>query len=198
MAFLPALSLAGSVISAGVGAIGAMQQGRAQAAAANYQAAVARNNAIIQQQNAAQAAATGRAQAQQQDLANAQRLGAIAAAQGASGIDIGSGSYQDVTRSQQQLGRLGTQNVMQRALEQARGYNIEAASQTAQAQLDQMQAAQAQRAGMIGAGTSLLGGATSFADKWLRFQTTGVPGFGSSSTGGLPALGGYTPTGGVF
>jgi hypothetical protein len=177
--------------------MGAMQQGHAQAAQANYQAAVARNNAIIQQQNAAQAAATGRAQAQVQDLQNARRLGMIAAAQGASGIDIGSGSFRDVTSSAAQLGRLDTQTVMQRALEQARGYNIEAASQTAQAQLDQMQAQQAQRAGMIGGVSSLLGGASSFADKWRWFQTTGVPGFGGGVTG-QPALGGFTPTGGVF
>jgi hypothetical protein len=195
---MPALSLAGTAISAGVGIMGSMQQAHAQAAAANYQAAVARNNAIIQQQNAAQAVATGRAQAQQQDLANAARLGALAAAQGASGIDIGSGTFRDVTGSAAQLGRLDTQNVMQRALQQARGYNVAAASETAQAGLEQMQAGQAQRAGVVGAGTSLLGGATSFADKWLRFQTTGVPGFGGGTAEGMPALGGYTPTGGVF
>jgi hypothetical protein len=165
------VSLAGTVASGVTGAIGAQQKGRAEAQAANYQAAVARNNAIIQQQNAAQAAATGRARAQQQDFVTRGTLGAIAAAQGASGIDIGSPSFQQVTTGEQQAGRLKTENVMQQALLQARGYDVEAMRAQAGAQLDVMQAAQAQRAAGISATGSILGGATSFADKWARYQT---------------------------
>jgi len=179
-------SLAGSALSAGMGAIGAMQEGRATAQAATYQAAVARNNAIIQQQNAAQAVATGRSQAQEQDIRNRAVLGQIAAAQGASGIDIGSPTFQDVTAGQRQIGRLRTEDIMQTALERARGFNVEAMSETAQAQLEQMTAARARQAGTISAASSLLGGATSFADKWQRYQTTGVPGFGGGNTGPQP------------
>jgi hypothetical protein len=170
-------SLAGSVLSAGVGAMGAMQQASAQEKAANYQAAVARNNAIIQQQNAASAAATGRAQAQQQDLKNAATMGAIYAAEGASGIDLGTGSPTNVRSSAENIGRLDTLNIAQRAAQQVRGYQVGTMSETAQAQLDTMQAQQAKTAGYFGAVSSILGGASSFADKWMRFQTAGVPGF---------------------
>jgi hypothetical protein len=53
-------------------------------------------------------------------------------------------------------------------------------SETAQAQLDAMQATQAQRAAGIKATGSILGGATSFAEKWQKYATTGVPGFGGT------------------
>jgi hypothetical protein len=168
-------SLAGSALSAGVGFIGAQQQASAQAASANYQAAVARNNAIIQQQNAQQAVQVGRAAAQAKDLENAQQMGAIVAAEGASGIDLGTGSPTQVRSGQQQVGRLNTLNIMQKAMNEARGFNVAAMSDTAQAQLDTMQARQAQTAGMFQAAGSLLGGATSFADKWIRFQMPGGP-----------------------
>jgi hypothetical protein len=176
-ATLATVSLAGSVLSAGVGAFGALQSASAQSAAAKYQAQVAQNNQIIAQQNAAQAAQAGRSQAQAQDYANRARMGGIIAAEGASGIDTGAGSSKEVQASAAQLGRLDTANIMQRAMLQARQYNVQAMSEGAQAQLDTMQARQAQTAGLFSAAGSLLGGASSFADKWAKFQTAGVPGF---------------------
>jgi aspartate/glutamate racemase len=170
-------SLAGSALSAGVGFIGAQQQASAQAASANYQAQVARNNAVIQQQNAAAAAQRGRAQAQVQDMRNAATYGQVLAAEGASGIDLSTGSPRQVQQSAQQVGRLSTLNIADEAAQRVRGYNIASLSDTAQAQLDTMQAKNAQTAGLFSSASSLLGGATSFADKWRSFQTTGVPGF---------------------
>lgn len=175
-ATLGVISLAGSALSGVMGFMGAQQSAAAQAASANYQAAVARNNQIIAAQNAQQAAATGRARAQQQDLANRQQQGQILAAEGASGVDIGSDTYRNVRSSAAQVGRLSTQNIMQQAQQQAYGYNVQAVSEGAQAQLDTMQAQYAKQAGTIGGFSSLIGGATSFADKWSRFQTTGVLG----------------------
>jgi hypothetical protein len=177
-ATLAVVSLAGSALSAGVGAIGAMSTASSQAASANYQAAVQRNNQIIQSQNAQLAAQTGRAAAQQQDFANRQQQGKILAAEGASGIDIASPTYQQVRTSTEQTGRLSTQTTMQKALEQVYGYNVGAEQAGAQAQLETMQAQSAQTAGTIGAFSSLIGGATSFADKWQRFTSP-------SPTGGL-------------
>ena len=174
MAFLPALSLAGSAISGIIGAVGAVQQGNATAAASNYQAAVARNNAIIAQQNAEYAGAVGGAQAQRQDMRNRAVGGAIEAAQGASGTDLGIGSPAAVRDSAARVGRLDTETIMSNAMAQVRGYQAQGVNQTAQARLDTMQGQQAQRAGTIGAFSSILGGASSFSDKWLRYQTVGV------------------------
>jgi hypothetical protein len=197
-ATLAVVSLATTVASAGIGFMGAQQQASAQAASANYQAQVARNNAVIQQQNAARAAQTGRAQAQQQDLKNAATYGGVLAAEGASGIDLSTGSPRQVQSSAQQVGRLDTLNIADRAAQQVRGYQINALSDTAQAQLDTMQAQNAQTAGTISSAGSIIGGASSFADKWQRFQTTGVPGFGGTTPGTVFSPGSSTPIVGGF
>src|SRR5205085_614920 len=116
-------------------------------------------------------------QAQNQDFKTRSLIGAITAGQAASGIDVASPTSQDVRTSQEQIGRLDTETIMARAGLQARGYESEAASQAAEADLAGMRARNAQTAGAISGFGSLLGGATSFADKWLKYQTVGVSGF---------------------
>src|SRR5262252_1875935 len=179
---LGVISLGMTAVSGVMGFMGAQEQASAQAAAANYQAQVAQNNAIINNQNAARAAEAGRAQAQATDFKNAARSGAILAAEGASGIDVGSGSSTEVRQSAQQLGRLDTQTVMDNAMRQVRAYQVAATSDTAQAQLDTFEAEQAKTAGMIQGFGSIVSAASSFADKWTRYTDQGI--FG----------GGYTPT----
>lgn len=168
------LSLVGSAASGLFGFMGAQQTASATAAASNYQAQVARNNQVIAQQNAQQAAQTGAVAAQRQDLINRQRMGAIEAAQSASGIDIGTGSPKAVRESAYQVGRLDTATVMQNALERARSEEVAASNYDAQAQLDRMQAQAARAAGLTSGFSSLIGGASSFADKWQRYQLQGV------------------------
>jgi hypothetical protein len=163
--------MAGSALSGIMGAFGALQSASSQAAAARYNAAVARNNQQIQAQNAAQAVQTGRAAAQVRDLQTARELGALTAAEGASGIDVGSTTSREVRQSAEQTGRLDTLNVMQRAMNEARGYNVAAMSEAAKATLDTFQANQAQTAGLFSAAGSLLGGATSFADSGPGFRS---------------------------
>jgi hypothetical protein len=180
--------MVGSLASSGIGAIGAMQQGQAQAAAANYQAQVARNSQQVAEQNARYAIQAGQSRAQTEDIRTGAVVGQQAAAQAASGIDITTGSPVDVRESTRQMGRLSSLNIMQNANLQAYGYRTQATGFGAQAGLDTAQAGFAKQAGFIGAGTSLLGGASSFADKWLSYQLkTGSGGAGSigSGTGGL-------------
>jgi hypothetical protein len=55
----PEVALIGTLVSGVVGFVGQMQQASAQQDAAKYQAAVARNNQIIAQQNAGYAAQAG-------------------------------------------------------------------------------------------------------------------------------------------
>lgn len=178
-ATLAIASLAVSAIGAGVTTAGTISQGQANKSAAAYQAQVARNNQTIAQQNAQQAAQAGSVSAQARDFANRQRTGAILAGQAASGIDIESGSSQEVRKSSEELGRLDTATVMANALNTARSYSTQAENFGAQAGLDTLQARNASTAGYLTGGASLIGGASSFADKWLRYQTTGVTGFTS-------------------
>jgi hypothetical protein len=172
-------SLAGSILSAGVGAIGASQQASAQAASANYQAQVARNNQQIAEQNARYATSAGQSQAQANDLRTRAIIGQQEAAQGASGIDLTTGSLADVRESTRQMGRLGTLNIIQNAALTSYGYRTQATSFGAEAGLNTAEAGYAQQAGFLGAGRSLLGGASSFSDKWLSYQLKGP--FGQST-----------------
>jgi hypothetical protein len=182
-ATLAVVSLATTAISAGVGAMGSIQQGQATAAASNYQAQVAKNNAITAEQNAAYATQAGTAKAQSQDFQTAAVVGAEQAGQGASGIDLTTGSPRAVREGTHQMGRLGTLNIVQDANLTAYGYRTQGTSFTAQSQLDTSQAGFASQAGFLGAGTSLLGGASSFADKWSSYQLRGaLPGVGSTGT----------------
>lgn len=164
------LSLVGSAVSGVTGFIGSMQQASAQADAARYQAAVSRNNQIIAQQNATRSAQAGAVQAQNRDLRTRQVLGQITAAQGASGIDVGSESSKEVRDAAQQLGRFDAQTVYENALLTSRSESAAASNFGAQAKLDTMRASNAESTGLLGGFGSLLGGATSFADKWARFK----------------------------
>jgi hypothetical protein len=167
-------SLVGSVISGVTGAVGAIQQGAANADAARYQAGVARNNQIIAQQNATRSAQAGAVQAQNRDFRTRAVVGQIEAGQGAGGIDVASGSSKEVRDSAQQLGRFDAQTVFDNAMLTARSEAAQATNFGAQADLDTMRARNASTSGAIGGFGSILGGATSFADKWLKFQTVGV------------------------
>lgn len=173
-ATLGIVSLVGSVVSGVTGFVGQMQQSAATADAARYQAGVARNNQIIAQQNAARSAQAGAVQAQNRDFRTRAVVGQIEAGQGAGGIDVASDSSKEVRDSAQQLGRFDAQTVFDNAMLTARSEVAQATNFGAQADLDTMRARNASSSGLIGGFGSILGGATSFADKWLKFSTTGV------------------------
>lgn len=173
----PEIALAATAISAGVGAVGAIQQGQASADAANYQAGVARNNAIIAGQNKQYAVQAGAVKAQAQDLRNRETQGRVLAAQGASGIDTDSTTSTEVRQSAAEIGRLDTMTIMANALLTSRAAGVAESDAQAQATLATQRAAQSETAGLIGAGSSILGGAASFADKWASYKAKGVEGF---------------------
>jgi hypothetical protein len=174
---LAGISTAATIGSGILGGVGALQQNRAIGDAAKYQAAVQRNNQTIAQQNAARDAAVGRAQAQISDERTAALLGLAMAGQGTSGIETESPTYQQARTGIARAGRLDTLTKMDTAAQQVRAEQIAATGDIAQAQLLQQQAGQAGTAGLIGAGAAGVGTAASLADRWLRMQTAGVPGY---------------------
>lgn len=167
-------SLAASVAGAGVSAYGANKTATANAQSATYQAQVAANNKKIADQNAAFAISSGRTQAYTQDLKTSQLVGTQKATQAANGLDVNSGTNVDVRQSTEEIGRLDTLTILNNAQRQAGGYLAQGANFTAEGQLDTMKAQTAQTTGDIGVATSLLGGASSFSDKWLGYQQKGV------------------------
>ena len=160
-----AVALAG--VGAGVSALGSMNQ-------ANYLAQVANNNAQIQRHNAELATQAGGEEARQIALRGAAMVGAERAAAGASGIDPNSGSTLDVQSAQSMQTSLDEVTTRSNAALKAYGYNVAATSDVAQGQLDQM-------AGQNQAISSIMGGASQFADKWSSFQQNGVLSSGGSS-----------------
>ena len=166
----------GSLISA----LGAQREGAAQAGMLNYQAGIAQLNQKIALQNRDYALASGESQAAVEGMKQRAIAGTTLARQGASGIDVGSGSSTGVRAGEAQVAGIDLATIRNNAARRAYGYSVEAAQDTAQAGLYQTAAqdvTQASKTKMLG---SLISGAGGVADKWLQYQTN----FGKSSSGG--------------
>lgn len=171
---LAMVSIASSIAAGVVGAAGAVMQGQAAANAANYRAAVA-------QQQAKRAREVGERQAQAQAMKTASTLGQQTAAQAGSGVAVNVGSPVDIRSSAATLGRLDEQTIRSTAADREWGYQTEAS-------LQRFAADNAETAGYLGAGTSILGAASSVSDKWLSYRRFGVQGFNEGQSFGR---GGY-------
>lgn len=170
-------SLGLSVVGAGISAFGANKTAQANSDAAIYQSQVAANNKKIADQNAAYAITSGRSQAFANDLKTDQTLGTQKAVQAANGLDVNSGTNVNVRQSTEEMGRLDTLTIMNNAMKQAGGFLAQGANFQAESDLDKMKAKTSETTGDIGVATSLLGGASSFGDKWLNYSQKGVKGF---------------------
>lgn len=138
MAFLAAIG------SAVMGAAGAEQQGQSQAAAARYNAQIAEQNAEVAKQ---QGVAAGEAQ----DRASRMKIGSMVASYGASGVDGGSGSPMDVLAQSVRMATLDS-------LTTQYNYALKAQSYRNQAGLDEANAKNSLIAGDINATASVFKG----------------------------------------
>lgn len=167
-------SLAMTTISAGVSAYGAIQQGKAQSAALEYQAQVARNNQTIASQYSQQAIADGENKVAAKQQQTAQMIGAQRAAMAANGVDLDSGSPLRLQEDSAKLGNLDALTIRNNAAREAYGYQLQGLSYAQQAQLDQSAADNAVTAGNLNAFSSIVGGASSLGSKWLDYKKSGV------------------------
>lgn len=133
MAALPLLFTIGSAV---IGAVGAIQQGKATAAAANHNAQVAEQNAKTAREMA-QADVEAKARDQQR------HFGAMRAAYGANGLAF-EGSALDVFEDQLYDAELDKRLISYKGELRARGYEEEAVNK-------RMEASAAKSAGFIGA-----------------------------------------------
>ena len=159
-----------SLLSGVAGATGAEEQASANAAAANFQAQISQNNAAIATQQGQITAASGEEAAYNQGMKTRAAVGALEAAQGASNIDVNTGSALQVRQSEDTTGQLDAMTVLSNAARQVYGYNTEAASDTAQGQLYQSGAQQDKIAGNIGAASSVLSAAASAGSEYATWQ----------------------------
>lgn len=171
---LAAISLAATVAGTGVSAYGANQKAGAESASASYQSAVAMNNKKIADQNATYALESGKAEAFGNQIKVGQTIGTQKAVQAASGTDVNSGSNVDVRKSTAEIGALDTLTILNNATKKAAGFQGQGMNFEADSGLYRAKAGFAKQAGDIGVTTSLLGGASSFSDKWLGYQQKGT------------------------
>lgn len=157
-----------------VGAMGASKQADAKQAELQYKSQVAKNNAIIAERNAKAAIESGNRTQQINDMRTKGALGDTIAHESASGIDVGSGTNLSVQESIKDVGHLDSMTILYNAMKQSTGFKAQAANFTSESQLDLMGADNAKVAGEYGVASSLLGGATSFSDKWLSYSQKGI------------------------
>jgi hypothetical protein len=160
-----AISGVGSLFGAGA----AQQAGQDRSNMDNYKAYIAAQNAQIALQNRQRDLDVGRQQGYYSDLKVAQQVGGAEADAGASGFTLDSGSIKAGISSVHQLGRMDSLNIMDNARNKAYGALIQSYNFTQEALMDQSAARNDLTAGDTQATASLLGGATSIADKWAGY-----------------------------
>lgn len=167
-------SLAAGAAGSVVQAQGARTAADATAGSYSYQAAVARNNAIIAERNAVEATHAGTTAAATNDLKTKNLLSTQVVNQAANGLDVGSGTNVNIQDSARDLGHLDSMTIIHNALKNATGFRAQGANYTAEGLLKDSAAANARTAGDYSVATSLLGGASSVSDKWIGYQNKGV------------------------
>ncbi len=181
-------SLATTVAGGVIGAMGAsnaaagrVAQDQSMAAQAAYQSAVARNNAIIATRNAEHVGMVGYQRAEIQSMKTAQTVGEQRATFAAHGVDANSGSPLDVRASTTELGKLDIMTIINDASNKAAGYRAQATNFESDAELGLLKqsgyltaAKYDEKGGEYAVAGSLIGGASSFSDKWLGYSQKGV------------------------
>ena len=136
-----------AVAGAATGAYSAIQSAKAQEKAADFNEKVAQNNATLSKYQAAEEAR--RLRVRNMRIAGAQRV-----AGAKSGIELTSGSFQDVMRDTAIQGEMDALTALYTG-------KVDATRSLSQAKLFGMEGKQAMRQGYLNAGASLLSGASS-------------------------------------
>ena len=157
-----------------VGAIGSLLSGEAGSSMYKYQAGVAKINQQIAKQNADWDRKAGEVEAQEAGMKTRAEVGQTKAVQGASGLDVNSGTNVAVRQSETEIGQQNEAIIRSNAAKRAYGFEVEAVQHEAQSNIDVMGAQQAKTAGQIGAVSSILGGASSVSSKWLQGKSVGL------------------------
>jgi len=165
-----AMTTAATVVSAGAAVMG----GVAAKQSADYQAAVARNNALTARQMGEHDIMQGQVAAQEQDMKTKEQTGVAKAGLGASGFDMGSGSGMDIQSSQAGLGRLDALRQNDKGLMSDWRYKAQAQNFENEAEAQKAKGNNSLVAGFLNAGSTMLTGGSNFADKWMTYSRLGV------------------------
>lgn len=162
------MTAAGTALSVGsslLSGIGGMQQ-------SNYQAQVAMNNATIARQNARAALESG-SYSESVSRIKSGKLGATQqTSYAANGIDVASGSAQDVMHSDAAMGEMDALMLRHNAMREAYGYKSQASMFDTEASMDRQAGVGKLVGGIFGAGSSLIGGASSLTNQSLNMNSS--------------------------
>ena len=145
----------GSTIMGGVGAI---QQGKAQAASARYSANVAEMNAKLSDRAAKDALERGKLEEQKQRQKTAGLMGQQQAAMAANGVDVTFGSPLDLLVDTATMGELDALTIRSNSYREERDIRQQGANYRGQAAMNRAQASSANTGGYLNAAGTLLGG----------------------------------------
>ena len=159
-----------SLASGALGAVGAVRTAEAQGEAAKYQAQVDLNNQKLSAYYADTEAAKGASDLSAEQQKQKQQMDLIRSSQAASGVDVASGSSQDVRSSQDILNNLDALTIMSNTAQRYYGYQVAGTSAGNQAGLEQMRASLTGPEAAIGATSSLVSGASGAANQYLNWM----------------------------
>jgi hypothetical protein len=154
-------------------AFGSYDSMEAQSANAAYQAQVARNNAVIAQQNANMDQEAGDIAGVNRGLKTRAQVGAQLAGQGSSGVDVNKGSFVQSRAGTSEEGMLDQLTIRSNTAKKVYADEVQATSETAQAGLLQDESEQASAAAPFAAIGSALSSASSVGGGYYKYlQTT--------------------------
>lgn len=162
---MPAVMLGVSVFSTAMGAYSAYQQSASSKAAYNYQAAVSRNNSMISEWNAQDAARRGENDLIAQRQKTAALMGTQRATLAGRGIDLSEGTSLNILSDTAYLGEQDALTVKDNTAKNVWAAKVQANNDTANAGLLKMRADSENP--MLSGATSLLTGASKVDPKWL-------------------------------
>ena len=173
---LAVIGMGAAAAGGGVSALGSLFSGQAQKNMYNYQAGVARANAVVAKQDAAYALASGEVEAQQSGMKTRFQEGATKVGIAAGNIDTSTGSAGKVIASETEIGQENEAVIRANAAKKAYGFEVGAAEDVAQAGAYTVAGETSVTAGDIGAVSSVLGAAGNVSSKWLQAsQAFGTP-----------------------
>jgi len=166
-----ALQVAGLAFSA----FSSFQQAQGQKEAANYQAAVARNNAQVSQWQAQDAIRRGEEEESRQRLRTAQLKGTQRVGLAASGVDISEGSAANIQADTDWMGEQDALTIRDNANRESWGYSnqgrqLESDSQAYKAKAKSINPAAAAFGTLAAGSGTLINAGQMVADKWFSYK----------------------------
>lgn len=168
MSMFEMVSLGLSVGGMGLQTLGSYRAAGAQKGADEYMARVHADNARISEQNARNLETQGDTEVKQHRLKISQLIGTQRSLMGASNVELDSGSPLDTQVDTATIGEMDVETIKENTRLAAHGERMRGWEATTRGQM--ASASAANNSPLLSAGTNLLAGAGSVADRWYRYR----------------------------